>query len=317
MTKIKLSIIIVNWNTQALLKQCLDSITGKYHKYHKYHGYHKQGRDELTMEIIVVDNGSTDGSVEYLKKLKIKNLKLKYIFNADNLGFGKANNQGIKVAKGEYIMLLNSDTVVKPGAIEQLVDYLDKNPDTAVSPRLLLPNSQPQNEANFKFPNLWQIIIYHNPVLRFIFKNCKCVQGLLFNSGDKPVYEVDHFPMATVVMVKETWEKVGGLDESYKFFFEDVDWSWRAMQKGIKRVIVSDAEIIHLGGASWKQKLDKNKTLVYRQNFSSMLYFCRKNYSYTKYQLMRWSVVINMVITFKFVLAWYFIKTPTKQTNLW
>lgn len=304
---VKLSIIVVNWNTQALLKQCLDSLVQS----------SKLKVQSYGIEVILVDNGSTDGSVEYLNDLKIKNIKLKIIYNADNLGFAKANNQGLKVANGEYIMLLNSDTVVKPEAMSVLITYLEQHPNTAVSPQLLLPNGQAQNDYYMKFPNPWQIVLYHHPILRPLAMSFKVTRDLLFNSSNVSDFSIDQLPGASLVASREIWNQVGGLDENYKFFFEDVDWSWRAMKKGIKRVVVPKAEIVHFGGASWKQKLNKNKTLVYCQNFSSMLLFCQKNYSYHKYLLMRWAVVLNMILTLKLNLAWYFIKTPTKQTDLW
>jgi len=114
----KLSVIIVNYNTKKLLKDCIQSIFSE----------EKLTRSSGSkLEIIVVDNGSRDGSRKYLEQLKVKSEKLKVILNEKNSGFAKANNQGIKVAQGEYIMLLNSDTIVKQGALKTLVDYLDKH----------------------------------------------------------------------------------------------------------------------------------------------------------------------------------------------
>jgi len=114
----KLSVIIVNYNTKKLLKDCIQSIFSE----------EKLTRSSWSkLEIIVVDNGSRDGSRKYLEQLKVKSEKLKVILNEKNSGFAKANNQGIKVAQGEYIMLLNSDTIVKQGALKTLVDYLDKH----------------------------------------------------------------------------------------------------------------------------------------------------------------------------------------------
>ncbi|MCJ7804155.1 glycosyltransferase, partial [Patescibacteria group bacterium] len=147
--KIKISIIILSWNTKDLLKKCLKSIP-------------------FYAEIIIVDNGSTDGTIHFLNSLKWPNLK--FIKNKSNLGFAKGNNQGIKAASGDLIMLLNSDTVVEKKTIEKLVNFYQEQKDKnlAFSPLLLNHDGTIQQQYYLKFPNLWQIIFYHNPVLRFL-----------------------------------------------------------------------------------------------------------------------------------------------------
>jgi len=159
----KLSIIVLSWNSKNLLKGCLKSLG--------------EGCGSVDgCKVIIVDNGSTDGSKEYLKsqisKLKTKTQNLKLIFNKENVGFAKGNNIGIKEAKSEYIMLLNSDTIVQPGAIKILLDFLDRyhTCQIAASPLLVLPNGEPQFDYYMKFPNLWQIFLYHSPVLRPIVR---------------------------------------------------------------------------------------------------------------------------------------------------
>src|SRR4030043_2233167 len=147
----KISIIILSWNTKKLLKDCLKSVFA-------------QKLDSDSLEVIVVDNGSADGSSAMVAK-EFKQVKL--IKNQENLGFSKGNNQGIKIAKGDFIMLLNSDTIVQKGAIKKLIDAFPKQDQLkAVSPLLILPNHQPQIDYYMKFPNLWQIFLYHNPVFR-------------------------------------------------------------------------------------------------------------------------------------------------------
>jgi len=250
MKKVDLSIIILSYNTKKLLQQCLESVIKN---------------SPPKTEIIIVDNGSRDGSVRYINGLTnygLTNygLRIRAILNKKNLGFAGGNNIGIKAARGEYIMLLNSDTVVKKGAIENLINFLEKNtPDKlAVSPLLLLPDGQPQIDYYMRFPNLWQIFLYHNPVLRPVAMKIAFLRNLIAQKPCLKPFEVDQLPGAALITPRGVWEKVGLLDKEYKFLFEDVDWCWRAKKLGIKLMVVPQAKIVHIGGASWKQKARKN-----------------------------------------------------------
>lgn len=307
--KVKLSIIILNWNTKELLRQCLESLGQR-----------------CRAEIIVVDNGSTDGSQKYLKaqssKLKTttKNLKLKIILNRENLGFARGNNQGIKVASGKYIMLLNSDTVVREGAIEKLIEFMEKNPAVgAVSPLLLHKDNTPQIDYYMKFPNLWQIFLYHNPILRPIALKIPLFKSLICFFAKEEIFQVDQLPGAALMARREVWEKIGLLDEDYHFLFEDVDWCYRAKSTGYQLAVVSEAKIVHFGGASWKAKLEEDSSRFYRQFFSSMLLFVRKNYGERRFQIFQAALVLNFLLQFKLRLALHFLtkKDPAAQENLW
>jgi len=309
---IKLSIIIVNWNTKELLMQCIKSLVSSINP--------PAGGQVLSMEIIVVDNGSTDGSIEILKKYLIHppNRRTKYIIhlieNQSNLGFAKANNIGIKKARGEYIMLLNSDTIVKEGAVEKLIEFLDKNPNTAVAPLLILPDNRPQNDYYMKFPNLWQIFLYHNPLRPLVMK-IPFVSSLIAQKTMLNEFIVDQLPGAALAADRKVWDDVGLLDEDYHFLFEDVDWCWRAKNKGMKLVVVSRAEIVHLGGASWKEKLQKDKNSFYYQFFASMLLFVRKNYTQKDQCLFKWAIIVNFILTLKLKLALNFLKQNGRQMD--
>jgi hypothetical protein len=297
----KLSIIIVNWNTSKLLADCLDSLKSEIQN------------PKFETEIIVVDNGSTDDSLEML--LKIENCKLKIIENKTNLGFAKGNNIGIKESAGQYIMLLNSDTTVNLGSLKKLVEFLDNNPNYAVSPMLFLPDGKPQNDYYMKFPNLWQIFLYHNPFIRPLAMKIPCLKSLIAQKPKLSNFEVDQLPGAGLMMSRIVWDKVGDFDEDYNFLFEDVDWCWRAKKTKIKRMVVSEAKIIHLGGASWKEKIKKNKTVFYYQFFASMLLFVRKNYPSKSFFIFKLAIVINFIFTLKPSLAFEFYKNNGKQKN--
>ena len=307
MKKVDLSIIILSYNTKKLLQQCLESVIKN---------------SPPKTEIIIVDNGSRDGSVRYINGLTnygLTNygLRIRAILNKKNLGFAGGNNIGIKAARGEYIMLLNSDTVVKKGAIENLINFLEKNtPDKlAVSPLLLLPDGQPQIDYYMRFPNLWQIFLYHNPVLRPVAMKIAFLRNLIAQKPCLKPFEVDQLPGAALITSKGVWEKVGLLDKEYKFLFEDVDWCWWAKKLGIKLMVVPQAKIVHIGGASWKQKARENSSEFYYQFFASMLLFVRKNYGKIKGNIFKWAIILNFCLNLKPTLAWKFFKNNGRQLD--
>ena len=138
----QVTVSIVNYNTKTLLDQCLNSL--------------QKNANVAQLEIIVIDNKSHDGSVPMLKS---KYPQVKLIQNYSNQGFSKANNQAIKAATSEYVLLLNSDTIVKPRAIEQLCDFMKNNPDVdMVGPRLLNDDGSIQPSIS-KLPNLWYVFL--------------------------------------------------------------------------------------------------------------------------------------------------------------
>ena len=211
-------------------------------------------------------------------------------------------------------MLLNTDTIVKKGAIEKLVEFLDKNPNTAVAPLLILPDNRPQNDYYMKFPNLWQIFLYHNPLRPLVMK-IPFVSSLIAQKTMLNEFIVDQLPGAALAADRKVWDDVGLLDEDYHFLFEDVDWCWRAKNKGMKLVVVSRAEIVHLGGASWKEKLQKDKNSFYYQFFASMLLFVRKNYTQKDQCLFKWAIIVNFILTLKLKLALNFLKQNGRQMD--
>ncbi len=234
-----LSIIVVSYNTKQLLHNCLKSI--------------EKNRKELkSVEVIVVDNGSTDGSKEYLKTTT-KDLKV--IFNDRNLGFAEANNQGIKIAKGKYVLLLNSDTVVKAGALKQLVEFAEEKPDAGViGSQLLNPDDSVQPSC------------YHSPSIFGAVKEFWLGQKGAFTKyapGTKEPVAVDAVVGAAFLIRKEVIDKIGLLDEQYFMYFEDLDYCRRAWRAGYKVYYLPGAEIIHLHGASGKKLKSKpNQWLI-------------------------------------------------------
>ena len=238
-----LSIIIVNYNTKDLLRRCLRSIYDRY----------TVNIRRYTIEIIVIDNGSTDGSQGYIKDqiLKIKNTNQKSkiigIFNKRNLGFAKAVNQGIKQSTGEYILLLNSDIITKQDSIKIMLDFVKKHPEVGVvGGRLLNPDGTIQGSC-FYLPAVWRAI-------KEFWLGAKEISFFkkYAPEGKKPV-EVEAVMGAVFLIPKKVIGKVGLFDEHYFMYFEDLDYCRRVRKSGFKVYYLPKAEFIHYHGASGRQ----------------------------------------------------------------
>ena len=227
-----LSIIIVSFNTRKLT---LDAITSVY----------REG-SKLTKQIIVVDNNSQDGSIQALRKLGENDKEIVLIENKENLGFAKANNQAIKIAKGSYILLLNSDTEIIPGALGKLVAFADKTPDAGVIGAKLLNHDGSTQPSCYNFPKLCLAINEY-----FLGK-----KGLTskFAPHVKQAAEVDAVVGAAFLITPKAIRKVGLLDERYFFYFEDLDYCRKVKKAGLKTYYLSEAKIYHYHGASGRRE---------------------------------------------------------------
>ena len=249
--KFDITVIIVSFNTKSFTVNCIRSIEGE--------------GSSLVKEIIVVDNGSTDGSMEAIKNLKLKanNLKLLIIDNKSNFGFAKANNQGLNIAKGEYILFLNSDTQVKPGSIGKLVAFAKKE-ETAgvVGPKLLNPNGTIQ-ASGCRDKN---IIL----TVKQYWVNSDKLLDELSPPPPFPAPFLD-FVMAAFLITPKAKQKVGLLDERYFMYFEDFDYCKRVREMGLKVFYYPAAQVIHHHGESGK-KLAANEDQWKRLIPSSKIY---------------------------------------------
>ena len=230
-----LSIIIVGHNNKDLVIDCLRSI--------------REDKLLKDKEIIVVDNGSTDGSQEAFKKLQKSIQSLTLIENKGNLGFAKANNQGIEKARGEYILLLNSDTVVKKGSLGKLLVFAKKKKDAGVvGPKLLNIDGSLQLSC-FRFPTI------KNAIREYWFGE----KGLFEKYAPKgeKASTVDAVVGAAFLMTPSALKKVGPLDERYFAYFEDIDYCRNVWRKGLKVYYYPGVEIIHYHGATFKKMAKK------------------------------------------------------------
>jgi len=267
-----LSVVIVNWNTKKLLENCLISIF----KFTK----------NLSFEVIVVDNNSHDASSQMVAK---KFPQVKLIKNQENLGYAKANNQGIRLAKGKYILLLNSDTYLVENSFKKLANLAGSLKNLgALGPLLLNPDKSIQQSVGF-FPHLPQIIWW----MSFI-------DDLPGGTFLKP-YHVDHDSFyqkdqqadwltgAAFFIPRQAVEKVGTLDEKIFMYGEDVDWCFRAKKAGFNIYFSPITKIIHIGRGSTSQ-ISKNAILG---EYRGILYFYRKHKGKMSLQLLHLALKIG------------------------
>ncbi len=197
----------------------------------------------LIAEVIVVDNASIDGSADMVAT---EFPQVRLIRNADNVGFARGNNIGIAASTGRYVLLLNSDTVVPPGTLAGLIEFMDAHPQAgACSPRLLQPDGAPQAYAYGQDPSPGYL-------LRRTF-NRLVLHRPLHDWGVAKIIEVEWVSGACLLARRAAIEQVGGLDEAMFMYFEDNDWCRRVRQAGWQIYYVPTLAIIHIGGAGLKQ----------------------------------------------------------------
>ena len=252
-----ISIIIVSYNTADITINCLRSIIAD------------KGLKQNPFEIIIIDNNSHDDSLEKIRKfqnsLKIENCELKIIANKDNRGFGGANNQGIKMAKGNYILLLNSDTIILHSAISQSLDWLSSHPESSTCTAQLLNKDKTIQASGGFFPTLaniftWCLSLDDLPLVNKIVKPIH-PHTPTFYTHDK-FYTHDHqqdwITGAFMLTRKSVLDITHGFDENYFMYGEELELSYR-ISKATKQNQVwylIGPQIIHLGGASAVNRID-------------------------------------------------------------
>ncbi|MPM47352.1 hypothetical protein SDC9_94061 [bioreactor metagenome] len=280
-----LSIIIVSYNTADLTLNCIKSI------------YLDKGLKEIPFEIIVVDNNSHDNSVAELKKLKNKIILIE---NKDNTGFGKANNQGVKIAKGNYILLLNSDTIILHSAISQSLDWLCSHPESSICTAQLLNKDKSIQASGGFFPNLanvltWCLSFDDLPLINKIVKPIH-PHTPTFYTRDK-FYLSDHrqdwVTGAFLLTRKNLFDKVGGFDESYFMYGEEVELCYRIQKNTVNNQVwyLIGPQIIHLGGASATSRLDP-----ILNEYRGIISFFKKHKPKWQYPLVKLLLKINALI---------------------
>lgn len=262
------SIIIVNWNTKELLHNCLESI------------YDRAG--EVDCEIIVVDNASSDGSVDIVKK---QFPQVIFIENNENRGFATANNQGIRIARGRYILLLNSDTIVCDAGIEKTVQYADKRPEAAVIGCQVWENSETIQMTCFRFPSILALFSETFALNKIFKKNRFFGRERMLWWGRDTERQVEVVSGMFMLVRREAIDEVGLMDESYFLYCEEADWCYRFSKAGWKILFWPGAKIIHVDGGSHSSKQVALEMHV--QQHKSLLIFFRKHYGLMSFLLAR------------------------------
>ncbi len=249
-----LSIIIISFNTKDLLRACIKSVY--------------ETTANLIYEIIIVDNGSTDGSIDMLA---IEFPEIHAINNKINLGFAKANNQAIKVARGKLILLLNSDTIVRKGAIESLAEFMkERKSVAAVGPKVFNVDGSLQSTGH-SFPSIGDVLLSLLRIPHLVSpKLRKHLFPELFRNVDD-ISCVGYIKGCCLMLNKHIIDKIGLLDEDFFFFAEDIEWCYRARKAGYHIYYNPYSEIVHYGGASnidqLTQRLLNASALLYKKCF--------------------------------------------------
>lgn len=254
------SIVIVNWNTAALLRNCLASLP--------------VGCAGTAYETFVVDNGSTDGS-QQMVRAEFPYVRL--IENGRNLGFAAANNVALRQARGEFFLLLNSDTVLTAGCIDRLVEHMRADPTCGFcGPQLLNEDGSNQNSVA-NFPCL-ATELCQKSLLRLLFPRRFCSRNM---AVDGPVV-VESLVGAALLARREMTDQIGFYDEAFFFFFEETEWCLRGALAGWTCVFLPQAKVYHLQGQTAKKVRIPVRIEYWRSRYT---YF-RKYYSPPKMLLL-------------------------------
>ncbi len=258
------SIIIVSWNTRDILQDCLKSIS--------------EQAGDIDYETIVVDNASADGSAEMVRE-KFPSVIL--IENSSNCGFAAANNQAMRIAKGRYILLLNSDTLILDRAIEKTISFADAHPEVAVTGCRVLNSDKSLQPTCFMFPSILNMVLSSSYLYK-LFPGSKFFGRERMTWWDRSdTREVDVVTGCFILVRPQAIEQVGMMDEQFFVYGEETDWCYRFKQSGWKVIFTPEAEIIHLGGASSKQIRPE----MQMQLKASILLFMKKHRKLVSYYL--------------------------------
>jgi hypothetical protein len=273
----KLSVIILCWNDRKVIEACLESIYSTTHS--------------NEFEVIVSDNGSTDGSVEFIRG---SYPQVHVIENGRNLRFAKANNVGIRASRGEYVLILNPDTIVHDGTLDRMIGFADEHPEVgAFGCRVLNADGSYQVSAQpfASFKGEWIAALY----LRWLGR-----VNLWFTSDVYPGWrgttqrQVDWVVGCFILVRGDVLKSIGGFDEQFFYYYEDVDLCRRIWQAGYPIVYVSDATITHLGGQSTQKRFAPLAFVLDGQVTRYLYYY--KYYGRSGVRRARWIALVSVLL---------------------
>lgn len=254
-----LSIIIVNYNVKEFLQNLIHSL--------------EKASTGLTKEIFIIDNASDDGSIEFIRE---KFPQVNLIVNSKNLGFGKANNSGLKEAAGKYLLMINPDTIVAEDTLEKMIGFFESNKEVGLAGcKILNPDGTLQLACRRSFPGPWVSFTKVTGLSSIFPKSKLFARYNLTYLDENQTYEVDAISGSFMMMKREVYEKVGGFDEQFFMYGEDLDLCYRIQKSGYKVYYVHTTQIIHYKGESTKRSsLDETKVF-----YNAMHLFVKKHFS--------------------------------------
>ncbi len=275
-----LAIVIVSWNCRDYLIGCLESI--------------RTAGPRGPSKVYVVDNSSSDGTVEVVRR---DFPEVRLIANRENVGFAAANNQAIQESRSRYILLLNPDTTLLPGAVDGLVAFMDSHPEVSASGPALLNSDGTVQRTGVRFPANRNILC-ETLFLDRIFSQSKIFgrHKELYMDSSRP-REVDFVHGAALMARRKAVERIGGLDEGFFMYFEETDWCWRMKAEGGKVYYSAVSGIVHHSGSE-AGHFDERRLVHYH---ASLLRFYKKHYGTVRLTLLRPILVLRSMIR---ILVW-------------
>lgn len=277
----QLSVVIVNYNVKHFLEQCLYTV--------------RRATNGLQAEIIVVDNHSEDNSVAYLQP---RFSEVQFLINSENLGFSKACNQGWKLSNGKYVLFLNPDTIIPEDCLKNCIDFFESHPDAgALGIKMLDGKGRFLKESKRSFPSP-SVALYKLFGLSKLFPRSQTFSRYhLGNLDPNQAHEVDVLAGAFMMIRKDVLDKIGGFDETFFMYGEDVDLSYRIQKAGFKNYYFAGSSIIHFKGESTRKG-----TLNYvRMFYNAMSIFVRKQYGGSRAKL--FNFLVHAAIWFRAIMT--------------
>lgn len=278
MKKIDFSIIIVSYNTNKLLDKCLSTVF--------------QNVGSLTIEVIVVDNASSDGSQEMISK---KYPQVHLIKNQKNIGYGQANNQGVRYANSHTILILNSDIEVQPDALELLYRHFLTLPSKSIlGAKLFNRDGTPQPSAGPKYSltNIFAALFLKGDYLN------------LTRYSPNHIKKVDWVMGACMMFSKKSFSEVGGFDEGIFMYMEEIDWQYRAQQIGCQIYFYPDAHFMHVGAGS-----SQGRSTPILNVFRGFMYYYKKHHN--GFQL----IILRVILLLKSIVATFLFGILSKKED--
>jgi hypothetical protein len=246
---VDLSILIVSWNVRELLKRCLLSLRQQMTD-NKPPPDSPSGTGRPASEIWIVDNASTDGTVEMVRA---EFPEAHLIANSENVGFTRGNNQALAQARGRYLFLLNPDTELHPGALATLLNYLDAHTRVGIAgPRLFYGDGTTQSSRR-RFPTLATAFLESTRLQQWFPHSRILSRYYMLDTADDATQSVDWINGSAMFVRREVYEQIGSLDETFFMYSEELDWCYRAKQTGWEVVYLPTAQITHHEGKSSEQ----------------------------------------------------------------